>query len=66
MKPVNTEVYKEAQVIPFSNLDRTPRYIRPGVSTYWNYLTLDAYIIYEKIHGLCISPNSTSGMVHSM
>ncbi|KAI9774259.1 MAG: hypothetical protein M1840_004153 [Geoglossum simile] len=64
MRPVEIEVYKERQTIPFSILDRTPQYIRPGASSYWNYMTLEAYRIYEKIHGLCVSRNSTSGMVH--
>jgi calcium-independent phospholipase A2-gamma len=66
MRPVEIEVYKERQTVPFSILDRTPQYIRPGASSYWNYLTLDAYKIYEKIYGLCVSPNSTSGMVHGI
>ncbi|PVH70050.1 FabD/lysophospholipase-like protein, partial [Cadophora sp. DSE1049] len=53
MRPVQVEVYKERQTIPFSILDRSSQYIRPGATSYWNHLTLEAYKIYDKIHGLC-------------
>ncbi|KAE9378672.1 FabD/lysophospholipase-like protein [Stipitochalara longipes BDJ] len=64
MRPVKIEVYKERQPVLFSMLDRTSQYIRPGATSYWNYLTLESYRVYEKIHGLCVSHNGKSGMVH--
>ncbi|KAH8595438.1 hypothetical protein B0O99DRAFT_741269 [Bisporella sp. PMI_857] len=64
MEPIRVAVYKERKTIPFAKLDETSFYIGPAAKTYWQYLTIGAYKVYEEIHGLCASPNSTSGMVH--
>ncbi|PVH79912.1 FabD/lysophospholipase-like protein [Cadophora sp. DSE1049] len=65
--PVKPKQYDAPTVesgITFSALDRTPRYMKHGAATYWNYLTLEGYQTYEKIYEQCRLPKKTEGMVH--
>ncbi|KAH6723597.1 acyl transferase/acyl hydrolase/lysophospholipase [Leptodontidium sp. MPI-SDFR-AT-0119] len=64
VKPIQYDAPVVEGGITFSALDRTPRYIKPGATSYWNHLTLEGYQIYEKIYEQCRLPKKTEGMVH--
>lgn len=37
----------------FYSLHKGPKYIKQNAQTYWQYLTLDSYHVYEAIYRAC-------------
>ncbi|KAG4422097.1 hypothetical protein IFR04_004724 [Cadophora malorum] len=64
IKPKQYDAPTMESGITFSALDRTPRYMNPGATSYWSHLTLEGYQTYEKIYEQCRLPKKTEGMVH--
>ena len=44
---------KSTETKLFYSLYKTPKHIKPGAGSYWQYLTLDSYYVYENIFKDC-------------